>query len=136
MTAYLFLKKTYSSGIFQIIFGIISIFAEVLEMLVIHNRRCYFPIGTGIWVGSFFIISGTLVIYGYKNKNSMNEESKFIYVILILNIISALGAITMIILAIYSYQDRFGLLMHRLIEFNFSGLGCVEGKFRKLIFQF
>ena len=78
---------------------------------------------TGIWVGSFFIVSGTLVIYGYKNKNSMNEESKFIYVILIMNIISALGAITMIILAIYSYQDRFGLVMHRLIEFDFSGLG-------------
>ena len=113
MTAYLFLKKTYSSGIFQIIFGIISIFAEVLEMLVIHNRRCYFPIGTGIWVGSFFIISGILVVCGYKNKDSINEESKLVHVIfLILNMISALGAITMIILAIYAYLDRFGLVMN------------------------
>ena len=113
MTAYLFLKKTYSSGIFQIIFGIISIFAEVLEIFVIHNRRCYFPIGTGIWVGSFFIISGILVVCGYKNKDSINEESKLVHVIfLILNMISALGAITMIILAIYAYLDRFGLVMN------------------------
>ena len=123
MTAYLFLKKTYSSGIFQIIFGIVSIFAEIVEMFVIYNRRCYFPIGTGIWVGSFFIISGILVVCGYKNKDSMNEESKFIhFIFLIMNLISALGAITMIFLAIYSYLDRFGLVMDRLIGFSFSVL--------------